>query len=145
LIEIERSLYYVRRNNTVYIDFTFELSFGELETEIFAKVLLRPFEQYETEPVTSFFTHGEVDGSRAARADTHNRVSRKNIITSSANRPSRSNPIRSVSHAEYPSEGIIFKIDSNLTALTLAFSSSSFATECDPDRAHGSHGKVTRS
>lgn len=61
-------------------------------------------------------------GSRAARADTHNRVSRKNIITSSANRPSRSNPIRSVSHAEYPCGGIIFKIDSNLAALTLASS-----------------------
>lgn len=122
MIEIERSVYFVRRNNTNSIDPTFELSrnFGLKYLRKYYRATPSPLECRE--PVTSLFTHGEVDGSRAARANTHNRVSRKNIITSSANRPSRSNPIRSVSHAEYPCGGIIFKIDSNLAALTLASS-----------------------
>lgn len=142
-----RSVYllYTLHHDTDSIDFTFELSFRELRTEIFAGVpaLLPPPSPCppKPEPVTSLFTHGEVDGSRAARAD--NRVSRKNIIISSANRPSRSNaiPLRLTCRVSARWYYIQDRFESHRINSCLLL----LLHQCDPDRAHGSHGKVTRS
>lgn len=80
------------RNNRILSILPLNFSFGELRAEIFAREYYHV--SWKPKPWLRSSPTGEVDGWRAARADTHNRVSRKNIIASSANRPSRSNVIR---------------------------------------------------